>query len=229
MRILLIDDHALFRSGLKFLLSDLEDSLEFSEARSVSDSEQYAPDVFDLILLDWNLPGITGSDGLQALKERFADTTIVVLSGEEDPELVRKAIDLGAAGFIPKASIPAVLISALRLILAGGIYLPAQLLMRAGGYLRKPDGSELYRTEPKLSEQLTPRQLDALMLAVKGKSNKQIARDLAVSEGTIKQHLSTAFRLLGVSNRTEAVYAVASRELSAGTLATAAFGTAAST
>ena len=213
MKILLIDDHALFRSGLKFLLSDLDETLLFSEARSVPDTEQYAASQFDLILLDWNLPGITGSDGLKALKERFANTTIVVLSGEEDPELVRKAIDLGAAGFIPKASVPAVLISALRLILAGGIYLPAQLLMRPNTSHPKADGSETHRAEPKLSDQLTPRQLDALMLAVKGKSNKQIARDLAVSEGTIKQHLSTAFRLLNVNNRTEAVYAVASREL----------------
>lgn len=219
MKILLIDDHALFRSGLKFLLSDLDESLQFSEARSVADTEQFAASAFDLILLDWNLPGVTGSDGLEALKERFADTTIVVLSGEEDPELVRKAIDLGAAGFIPKASIPAVLISALRLILAGGIYLPAQLLLRPGSTAPKSGNLEAHRTDPKLSDQLTPRQLDALMLAVKGKSNKQIARDLEVSEGTIKQHLSTAFRLLNVNNRTEAVYAVASRELSAGTLA----------
>ena len=129
-----------------------------------------------------------------------------------DPALVRQAIDLGASGFIPKASMPAVLISALRLILAGGIYLPAQLLMRRQQNLSNRD-NPASAAELKLSEQLTGRQFDALMLAVKGKSNKQIARELGVSEGTIKQHLSTAFRLLGVSNRTEAVYAVANREI----------------
>ena len=212
MKILLIDDHALFRSGLKFLLSDLDETLVFGEARSVTDTEQHVGSVFDLILLDWNLPGISGSAGLQALRERFSGTTIVVLSGEEDPALVRQAIDLGASGFIPKASMPAVLISALRLILAGGIYLPAQLLMRRQQNLSNRD-NPASAAELKLSEQLTGRQFDALMLAVKGKSNKQIARELGVSEGTIKQHLSTAFRLLGVSNRTEAVYAVANREI----------------
>ena len=213
MKILLIDDHALFRSGLKFLLSDLDETIVFAEARSVSDAQQHGNDAFDLILLDWNLPGLTGSAGLLALRERFANTTIVVLSGEEDPALVHQAVDLGAAGFIPKASIPAVLISALRLILAGGIYLPAQLLMRPLPSALDPQNPICTANALKLTERLTGRQFDALMLAVKGKSNKQIARDLGVSEGTIKQHLSTAFRLLGVNNRTEAVYAVANREL----------------
>ncbi len=222
MQILLIDDHALFRSGLKFLLSDLDETLVFSEASDLKEIEQKSNSQFDLILLDWNLPGLQGESTLIRVRELYSEATIVILSGEEDPNLVRKAIDLGASGFVPKSSLPVVMVSALRLVLAGGIYLPAELLYQKNTRPVVipqvnpiiPNGQTESITHNPLAF-LSERQKRALMLAVKGKSNKEISREIDVSEGTVKQHLSTAFRMLGVSNRTEAVYAVADLERNA--------------
>jgi DNA-binding NarL/FixJ family response regulator len=212
MHILLIDDHALFRSGLKFLLSDLDEGLIFAEAATLNDAERSRHLHFDLILLDWNLPGHKGESTLARIRELFNEATIVILSGEEDPGLVRKAVELGASGFIPKSSLPAIMVSALRLVLAGGVYLPAELLFQS--QIPRQANTNEDRDEPHFNPLsfLSERQQQALMLAVKGKSNKEISRELEVSEGTIKQHLSTAFRLLHVNNRTEAVYAVAELE-----------------
>jgi DNA-binding NarL/FixJ family response regulator len=213
MQILLIDDHALFRSGLKFLLSDLDEGLVFAEAATLKEAEKTSHQQFDLILLDWNLPGHKGETTLARVRELFNEATIVILSGEEDPRLVRKAVDLGASGFIPKSSLPVVMVSALRLVLAGGIYLPAELLFQN----QTPRFASQNGSPPTFNPLsfLSERQQQALMLAVKGKSNKEISRELEVSEGTVKQHLSTAFRLLNVNNRTEAVYAVAELERNA--------------
>jgi DNA-binding NarL/FixJ family response regulator len=213
MQILLIDDHALFRSGLKFLLSDLDEGLVFAEAATLKEAEKSSHQAFDLILLDWNLPGHRGETTLARVRELFSEATIVILSGEEDPALVRKAVDLGASGFIPKSSLPVVMVSALRLVLAGGIYLPAELLFQT----QTPRVTNQNGSPPTFNPLnfLSERQQQALMLAVKGKSNKEISRELEVSEGTVKQHLSTAFRLLNVNNRTEAVYAVAELERNA--------------
>jgi DNA-binding NarL/FixJ family response regulator len=212
MQILLIDDHALFRSGLKFLLSDLDEGLFFAEAATLKDAEKSSHQHFDLILLDWNLPGHNGETTLARVRELFNEATVVILSGEEDPALVRKAVDLGASGFIPKSSLPAIMVSALRLVLAGGIYLPAELLFQ--NQVTSTAGQSQNSDAPPFNPLsfLSERQQQALMLAVKGKSNKEISRELEVSEGTVKQHLSTAFRLLNVNNRTEAVYAVADLE-----------------
>ena len=204
MLVLLVDDHALFRSGMRMLLSDLDESVDFVEAASV---EEIGADLRpDLVLLDLNLRGVSGAGAFARVRELLPEATVVALSGEEDPVLIRGVIEDGAAGFIPKASTPGVMIGALRLVLAGGVYLPPAVLgapspstARAG---REPDRGDALSA-------LTPRQLDALLLAVRGKSNKRIARELDLSEGTVKQHLSAAFRVLGVSNRTEAVYATA--------------------
>lgn len=242
MKLLLVDDHSLFRSGLRLLLSDLDESVSFDEAGSVEEIPADLP-MPDLVLLDLNLRGVSGRCALERLRERLPDAPIVALSGEEDPELIRRVIEDGASGFIPKASTPGVMIGALRLVLAGGIYLPPAVLRSApsvpGATLAvapppstaaappapapssTPPAPHAAMTSPSRPAParpalpgLTGRQQDVLMLAVRGKSNKQIAREFELSEGTVKQHLSAAFRVLGVSNRTEAVYAVA--ELGAG-------------
>ena len=137
----------------------------------------------------------------------FEATRIVVLSAEEDPRQVRRAIDSGAAGFIPKSSTPEVLLNALRLILGGGIYLPPMALR---GLADAPESStSSHVSHERLVEALSGRQLDVLNKAVLGKPNKVIARELGISEATVKAHLSAAFRVLGVHNRTEAVYTAA--------------------
>ena len=206
MRILLIDDHALFRQGLRFLLRDLDADLEIVEAADCAQARALAGEPFNVVLLDLHMPGVAGLDALDAIRQAFESSRIVVLSGEEDPRQVRRAIDAGAAGFIPKSSTPEVLLSALRLVLADGVYLPAVALKDIGGAARA-DAAPI--STDRLGDALSERQVDVLRKAVQGKANKVIARELGISEGTVKAHLSAAFRALGVHNRTEAVYAAA--------------------
>lgn len=204
--LLVVDDHALFRGGMRLLLADLGVSARVLEADSV-EAAVAMDERPDLVLLDLYLCGLSGQPALAMIRERMPDATVVALSGEEDPRLIRATIEEGASGFIPKTSTPGVMIGALRLVLAGGVYLPPQVL-RADAAPAIAAGCAPVASASVL-ESLTPRQLDALMLAIRGKSNKAIARDLGVSQGTVKQHLSAAFRVLGVENRTQAVFAAA--------------------
>jgi DNA-binding NarL/FixJ family response regulator len=206
---LLIDDHNLFRQGLKFLLSDLDETITFFEAESCDQALKHA-DASDvgLILLDLHMPGLDGLDALTAITEHFKSSVVVVLSSEDDPQVILKVIESGASGFIPKSSTPEVLIAALRLILAGGVYLPPTAFQGMGGARHSADVSRQPASKEPV-DSLSERQLQVLLLAVQGKSNKVIARDLKIAPGTVKQHLSAAFRALGVKNRTEAVFASA--------------------
>ncbi len=205
MRLLLVDDHALFREGLKLLLSGLDPKAKLEEAGDLVRALKLADDAdFDLILLDLKLPGPNGLDALAALREATDGAApIVVLSGEDDPGVVRAAIEQGAMGFIPKSSTPEVLIQALRLVLASGVYLPPLAL---GARAAAAPASA--PAEVKLPG-ITDRQMDVLRCVIRGKPNKVIARDLDISEGTVKLHLSAVFRALNAHNRTEAVYAAA--------------------
>jgi DNA-binding NarL/FixJ family response regulator len=200
MKVLLIDDHPVLRTGLVRLMQELcralDKSFEPVEARSVTDA-QHHPDEFELVLLDMHFDeGPVSTEALAVTRTHFPSARIVVVSGDANAGLVRRCIELGACGFIPKLATPEVMDSALRLVLAGGVYLP-QLMMSE----RAPRAAG-----PTL---LTDRQLDVLRRAIRGRSNKVIARELNVSEGTVKQHLSAAYRTLGVVNRTQAVYRAA--------------------
>ncbi|MEZ5741025.1 MAG: response regulator transcription factor [Burkholderiaceae bacterium] len=124
MKLLLVDDHELFRAGLKFILEDFEESVDFLEASSTEEAAAFQDQPIDLILLDLGLHGRSGLDALDAIRKGFTDATIVVLSSDEDPVRVRMCIEQGASGYIPKSSSQDVMIQALRLVLAGGIYLP---------------------------------------------------------------------------------------------------------
>jgi len=206
MNILLIDDHALFREGLKFLLRSLDAALEVDEAGDCAKAlEHAAARSYDLVLLDLKMPGVAGLDALAALRDAVPDAPLVVLSGEDNPGVVRAAIERGAMGFIPKSSTPEVLIQALRLVLARGVYLPPAVLDAA----RAPASVALQSAGDMVLRGLTPRQMDVLRCVIQGKSNKVIARELDVSEGTVKAHLSSVLRALDARNRTEAVYAAA--------------------
>lgn len=208
MRALLIDDHAVFTQGLRFLLSDLDATIDFIETTSCEDALNLddVGDV-DLVLLDFHMPGLDGLDALQAIKDRFPSAAVVMLSSEDNPQLIRESIDQGASGFIPKSSTAQVLIAALRLILAGGIYLPTHALtdVKARKSVPSDDGDEPAKSVAGLSG----RQLQVLMKVVQGKPNKVVAHEMNISEGTVKAHLSAAFRALDVRNRTEAVFAAA--------------------
>jgi len=144
-----------------------------------------------------------GEESLGKISEAFENAVIVVLSGEENPQLIRSIIDRGAAGFIPKSSTQDILIAALKLILAGGVYIPA-IAVNASPLAPESPSVSTESLEEGINS-LSQRQLEVLRRAVQGKSNKVIARELFIAEGTVKAHLSAAFRALGVSNRTNLV------------------------
>ena len=210
MHILLVDDHPLLRGGMRFLLRSLDADLKMDEASSAEQAlELVGAHGYDLVLLDLRMPGLNGMDALAALRAAVPGTPLVVLSAEDDPEVVRAAIDGGAMGFIPKSATPEVLIEALRLVLAHGVYLPPGVLKAAHADVSPRPSTAAAGQDAAALSRLTPRQMEVLRRVIKGKPNKAIARELEVSEGTVKAHLSAVFQALGVHNRTEAVYAAA--------------------
>lgn len=207
MHTLLIDDHTLFRQGLKFLLTDLDESITFVEANSCTQALNLDNlGKVELTLLDLNLPGETGLAPITKVRDRI-NAPIVIISSEESPQVIKDAIGEGASGFIPKSSSQEVLIAALQLILAGGTYLPPNILHKLPHIDVANDlGNKLQQN---IIESLSKRQTETLLKVIQGKPNKVIASEMNVSEGTVKAHLSASFRTLGVHNRTEAVIAAA--------------------
>lgn len=202
MKMLLIDDHPLFRDGLALLMSSAFENLNVRQAGSVTEAlETLAaePDI-RLALLDLGLPDSRGMQGLIRLREHAPQLTVVVLSADDTPETVLQAIDHGAAGFIPKTSHTATMRSALQTVLAGGVYLPPAVL-------GTPQPQPLTRDDVVLG--LSPRQLDVLRLLIDGRSNKLICRELDLAESTVKTHMAAIFRKLDVNSRTQAVVAAA--------------------
>jgi len=210
LTILLADDHALFRAGLRHLLADFGDDLRIEEAHDYDDTvaRLSALDDVDLLLLDLNMPGMMGISAVEDLCALAPDVPIIVVSVRESAEDVRKAIDAGAMGYIPKSSTPEVMMSALQLVLSGGIYLPPNLLqdLSVGNTRPAENGSD--ETDDHLAR-LTPRQRDVLRLLARGQSNKQIADVLGLAPGTVKIHISRILRAFKVQNRTQAVIAAA--------------------
>jgi DNA-binding NarL/FixJ family response regulator len=202
MHILIVDDHPLFREGLKTLLTALEPDARISDAGTVAQAiERSAADAPDLILLDMNLPGPSRIEALRQVKAANESASVVVVSGDEDPMLIRSAIDAGAAGYIPKTSDPSLTIQALRLVLANGIYLPRAALS-AGADPRPVAELAKSGTAPEFSG----RQLTVLKCLLQGKANKVIARELDIAEGTVKAHLWSIYQSLGVNSRAQAMY-----------------------
>lgn len=211
LRILLVDDHVIFRDGLKFVLNDLESEIEFVEAGCCEDALICLQEnSFDLILLDLHLPDSSGTNTLRTFIKQTNASSIVVLSGEDSPSVIRETIEQGASGFIPKSSNSKVLTSALTLIINGGIYLPPNALddLSSSPVDKIDTAEQTFNTAQEKLAPLSERQREVLINVVQGKSNKAIARCMNIAEGTVKSHLSQAFRALGVKNRTEAVYAV---------------------
>ena len=210
MKILVVDDHPLIREALKQVLGALNSDIQVLEAESASQALEISeahPDLH-LILLDLGLPGEDGLEALPLLRERSPQVPVVVFSANDLPEVVRRAIDAGAMGFIPKSSSNTLLINALRFVLAGGVYLPVEVLRQpsAGAFplpVAAPGGATGLRDLG-----LTQRQAQVLALLVQGKSNKLICRELDLAEGTVKVHVAAVLKALGVSNRTQAVLTV---------------------
>ncbi len=199
MQTLLVDDHHLFREGIKAILAQISPDMACHLASSCEEALHLDADDIDLILLDLHLPGKTDSEAFFTLRDYFYKAPIVIVSGEEDPNSIRQIIADGACGFIPKSSSPDVLMAAMDLVLAGGSYLPPSVLEETAPATRTEKIEEVVRA-------LSVRQRAVLEKAVQGKINKVIASELSIAEGTVKAHLSAAYRTLGVNNRTEAVY-----------------------
>ena len=199
MHILLIDDHQLFSAGLRVLLQELSPGANVSTASSVENALSSSSQ-FDLILLDLNLPDADGFGGLERLKAAFEATPIVIVSGEENPGRIRDCVQHGAMGFIPKSSNPTELFNAMTQILGGQTYLPPICAIDAIG--------DAHSTP--ITTALSPRQREVLMKVIQGKPNKVIAREMGISDHTVKSHVMGVLAALGVNNRTEAVYRAAS-------------------
>lgn len=204
MKILVADDHALFREGLRHVLAQLAENVEVVEAGDCEQALRAADSHTDivLVLLDLHMPGRDGFVALETLSRQHPTLPIVVLSASESRADMRRALDHGAMGFIPKAATSAVMLSALRLVMAGGIYVPPEMVQAPA----KIAGIETSHVEATLG--LTSRQLDVLGFVLEGKSNKVIAAELGLTEATVKAHITAVFKTLNVSNRTQAALLV---------------------
>jgi DNA-binding NarL/FixJ family response regulator len=210
MKILVVDDHVLIREALRDLLRELKGEatvvIEAPDARQALLQIEQNRDL-ELILLDLGLPDRDGLEMLGDLGARYPLVPVVVLSAYHDRDRVMKALDLGALGFIPKSARREVMLSALNLIFAGGIYVPPEVLVRHEP-IALPQQAVL-ATRPIMATALglTQRQVDVLGLMMLGKSNKAICRALHLAEPTVKAHVSAILKALKVTNRTEAVIA----------------------
>jgi DNA-binding NarL/FixJ family response regulator len=204
LKVLLADDHALFRGGMRYLLSEFDRDVQASEASSFAEAVSVLNQQdFDLIFIDLVMPGMDQMQGIQSLRELRPTTPIIVVSMLDSAEDIRRAINAGAIGFIPKSSSPEVMLKAIELILSGGTYLPPAVLgPGADGHADRVEQPTL-TTDAKL----TPRQTTVLEKLALGKSNKEIANELHLSEVTVKVHIGAIMRALNVRNRTQAVLA----------------------
>ena len=218
MKILIADDHRLVIEAVKTKLSEIGEGIEFCVAMSVDDLLRTVSDDVDLAVIDLNMPGADGYAHIDEVRRRHPSVPVIVLSGYEDPALMRGALERGVLGFIPKAYSPEVMLSAVRLVLAGGVYVPPMMLSAVPpGVVAGVSSSEQpaagaraagsAATLETLRSVLTERQVEVLQLLSQGKPNKLIGRSLGISEGTVKIHLAAIFRALNVRNRTEAVVA----------------------
>jgi two-component system, NarL family, nitrate/nitrite response regulator NarL len=202
MNLLAVDDHALFREGLRALLANMSPGVSIREAACVEDAiDECKVTNFRMVLLDLGLSTSAGLGTLDAFRAAVPEVSVIVLSGDDDPHNIKGAIDRGAVGFIPKAHSSKLMIAALQFVLAGGIYLPPNLLHEDNAVEKGAAAGAVAVAFARLS----PRQQEVATLLLQGKSNKVIARRLALSEGTVKAHVSAIFQIIGAKSRVEAV------------------------
>lgn len=213
MKILLIDDHDLFREGLKLLLLKLDPDCILLDARNLHDGVELARQAdIDLVLFDLGLPGYSGTEALALFREQNCNLPVVVLSGLISREMVIAALECGAMGFIPKTASTETLGSALQMVLANGVYIPPSVFSS----LPPGPAPTCIPAVPLANASqlnLTERQLQVFKLIVQGKSNKAIARDLGLTESTIKAHVKPILKSLNVTSRIEAILEVSRRNI----------------
>jgi len=197
------DDHPLFRGALREAVTGVFDRAEVAEAgtfEEVSELLERGGSDIDLILLDLRMPGVRGFSSLMYLRAQYPSLPIVVVSASDDPAVIRRCIDFGASGFIPKTLGIEALRQAIARVLQGEVWTPPDVDLT-----RQSDG-EITAMIARLST-LTPQQVRVLMMLSAGLLNKQIAYELGVSEATVKAHVSAILQKLGVESRTQAVIA----------------------
>jgi len=194
--VLLVDDHALFREGLKLQLRELDESVVCVEAGTCEEALALAPRAVDLVLLDYGLPGIHGLEAISKIKEAF-HAPVTIVSATDDAPTIRNAITNGAVGFIPKTMAKREFFAALGLVRAGTVYLPPQVLFGSRSGTAASELSDLQR--------------QVLAAVVRGKNDAEIATELGLPEANIDKSLHGAYRILGVDNRIDAIYELAKR------------------
>ena len=202
------DDHPLFRGALREAVSGLFGDATIAEAGSFDDAAALLDresDV-DLVLLDLTMPGVRGFSGLMYLRAQYPSVPVVVVSANDDPSVIRRCMDFGASGFIPKTLGIEQMREAITRVLKGGVWTPPDVNLEAGA------DAEAAELMARLAT-LTPQQVRVLMMLSEGLLNKQIAYELSVSEATVKAHVSAILQKLGVESRTQAVIAAAKIEV----------------
>lgn len=204
MKILLADDHPLFREGVKHVLMLLGGDVNIVDAHDYPSlfAEAAAHPDLDMVLADLYMPGMGGHEGIAEFRNQFPDTPLVIMTASESRADARRALASGALGYVLKSSPSQVMLDALIRVLDGGIYIPPP-------FEGDEQPVETASLMPLSSQgiRLTHRQLEVLKLLLQGKPNKIIARELDLSEGTVKIHVAAIFKALGVTNRTEAAVA----------------------
>lgn len=205
MKLLIADDHPLFRDALRRAAEVLLPNARIVEADSVAALQtvlEKEPDT-DLLLLDLHMPGATGFSGLVYVRAHHPSVPVIVVSGNEEPQVMKRAMAHGASAYIPKSSSTDRMRDAIQAVLEGDIWLPPEVT--AADHRLSADEADIARRV----RELTPQQFRVLMMLADGLLNKQIAYELGVSEATIKAHMTAILKKLGASNRTQAVVAAA--------------------
>lgn len=209
MQFLIVDDHSIVTMALSMLLKDFDgqDNTVYtanSKDEAMALADQYG-DTADLMILDLSMPGVEGTSLMEAIVERHPTMKILVMSGLTDQHSIVKVLQMGAAGFIPKSLDAALLTAAIRFVLNGGVYIPVKLLAEAQRTtLLTSRDSQCVTAE---TVHLTERQKDVLALLAKGAPIKRICKELNLSEGTVKTHVTAIYRAFNATNRTEALLA----------------------
>ena len=190
---MVVDDHALFRTGMKMILTQVGNASGVTEAASIKDALDFSESGIDIILLDIQMPGLNGIDGIKPIHDKFSNVPIIMLSARDELSHMQKARRLGASGFINKAALAEEMVSAINQVLNGNTCFPDDM-----------DSTKQHSTSS-LSSSLTPRQMEVLIYLCEGKSNKLIARALGMSENTVRVHVSAILGTLGAVNRSEAI------------------------
>jgi DNA-binding NarL/FixJ family response regulator len=200
--IIIADDHPLFRGALRRAIESLLPNATVQEAKGLDDLSELlaAKRDVDLVLLDLTMPGVQGFSGLIYLRAQQPEVPVVIVSATEDPVVIRRALEFGAAGFIPKSLDTDGIGNAIRTVLSGDVWVPPEV------DLAETEDKEIADLVRRLGR-LTPQQMRVLMMLSEGLLNKQIAYALSVSEATVKAHVSAILQKLGVDSRTQAVIA----------------------